>query len=124
MNDTLTYAESFKPKFIVDVSTLSADIDETFGEVCCGVFTNSSQLWEYIRNASIHTGDRVWRMPLWKCFTDHMRVSTSADISNVGSGRGGEACKAAAFLREFTKHKHWMHIVSSMKTNSFIEFYN
>lgn len=96
----------------MDVSTLSDDIDEAFGEACCGIFTNSDELWQYIKNASIHTGDRVWRMPLWNCFADQMRTTTSADIDNVGKGRGGEACKAAAFLREFTQHKHWMHIVS------------
>lgn len=112
LNDTLTYADRLNPRFVIDVSTLSDDVDEAFGAACCGVFTTSDELWEYMRRASIHTGDRMWRMPLWNHFIKQMRTSSSANIANVGTGQGGEACKAASFLREFIQHKNWLHLVS------------
>ncbi|XP_053676289.1 cytosol aminopeptidase-like [Anopheles nili] len=62
--DALLYAKHFGPKFIVDVSTISKATMESFGRVCCAVFTNSEELWERMQNASIHTGDRVWRLAL------------------------------------------------------------
>lgn len=109
----MTYAESFNPKFLIDIGTVSNDIDETLGEVCGAVFSNSDILWKQIKFASIHTGDRVWRMPLWNYFQKQMCTSFRADVQNVGIGRGGGACKAAAFLREFIPDVPWLHIVST-----------
>ena len=71
--DALLYAQSFAPKFVVDISTLSHSATETFGHACCGAFTNSERLWKGVRDAAAHTGDRVWRMPLWEFFGDQIK---------------------------------------------------
>lgn len=48
------------------------------------------------------TGDRVWRMPLFKHYTKHVTECPLADLVNTSfgnAGRKGGACCAAAFLR-------------------------
>uniref|UniRef100_A0A1A9W1S2 Cytosol aminopeptidase n=1 Tax=Glossina brevipalpis TaxID=37001 RepID=A0A1A9W1S2_9MUSC len=108
--DTLSYAQNFCPKCIVDIGTPSWCMHKTLGEAACGVFTNSEILWQQIKHASMHTGDRVWRMPLWEFYTKQVTSGMSADVQNIGKGRGGKPCKAAAFLREFVPCGQWMHI--------------
>ncbi|XP_058465829.1 cytosol aminopeptidase-like [Malaya genurostris] len=108
--DALLYAESFGPKYIVNVSTISDHVLEAFGKVCSAVFTNSEDLWQRIKNAGVHTGDRVWRLPLWDYFTYQMCSVEHVDVQNFGKGQGGESCKAAALLREFLPCGQWMHI--------------
>ncbi|KAI9577092.1 hypothetical protein GQX74_011172 [Glossina fuscipes] len=111
--DTLLYAQNFCPKCIVDIGTTSWSMHHTLGEAACGVFTNSEILWQQIKHASMHTGDRVWRLPLWNYYTTQVTSGMSADVQNFGIGRGGKPCKAAAFLREFVPCGQWMHIEAS-----------
>ncbi|XP_058818180.1 cytosol aminopeptidase-like [Topomyia yanbarensis] len=108
--DALLYAETFGPKYIVDVATTSEHVVDSFGKVCSAVYTNSEALWQRIQNAGIHTGDRVWRLPLWDYFTQQVCTLQHADIQNVGHCVGGEPCCQAAFLREFLPCGQWLHI--------------
>lgn len=101
----------YGPKFIVDVGTLSTDIYSVLGPTSSGVFTNSEELWQQIKTAGVHSGDRVWRMPLWEYFSKHISSGDSVDVQNIGLGRGGGSCKGAAFLRQFVPCSPWMHIV-------------
>ncbi|ETN62356.1 hypothetical protein AND_005947 [Anopheles darlingi] len=108
--DALLYAEHFGPKYIVDVSTISKAVIESFGKVCSAVFTNSEDLWQRMQNASIHTGDRVWRLPLWDYYREQICSAEHVDVQNMGQGQGANSCKAAAFLREFLPCGQWIHI--------------
>lgn len=110
LNDALLYAKSFDPQFIVDVGTISTHVTHTFGQACSAVFTNSDDLWHEIENAGIQTGDRLWRMPLWEYYRQQISASNTVDLQNVGTGIGGGACKAAAFLNEFVRDEKWIHI--------------
>ncbi|XP_067646814.1 cytosol aminopeptidase-like isoform X3 [Eurosta solidaginis] len=108
--DALLYAQNFCPKFIVDIGTTSGMMRNALDEAACGVFTNSEILWQQIKHASMHTGDRVWRFPLWEYYTKNVTSGGSTDVQNYGAGRGGRPCKAAAFLREFVPCGQWIHI--------------
>ncbi|PSN44234.1 Cytosol aminopeptidase [Blattella germanica] len=108
--DTLYYAQNFWPRFVLDIGTFTMDMKRGFGHSCTGVFTNSDSLWEQIRMAGVHTGDRVWRLPLWDFFTKQVSASPEVDVRNVGSGRGGGVCKNAAFLRQFVPCGEWLHM--------------
>jgi len=110
LNDALTHAQSYNPKLIVDVGTISSDTSAAFGRACSAAFTPSDQLWERLQAAGVHTGDRMWRMPLWDFYRKQMKTSSRVDLRNVGIGRGGGACKAAAFLNEFVATDNWVHI--------------
>ncbi|KAJ9579944.1 hypothetical protein L9F63_004417 [Diploptera punctata] len=108
--DALYYSQNFWPQFVVDIGSLTKDIRNTMGTAATGVFTNSDSLWEQVRMAGVHTGDRMWRFPLWNYYTKQVTQSRSVDIRNVGFGPGGGACRAAAFLREFVPCGEWMHL--------------
>ena len=46
------------------------------------------------------TGDRMWRMPLFKYYTKQMVKADLADLNNLGKkAREGGSCTAAAFLQ-------------------------
>lgn len=66
--DALAYSKTYTPKFIVDVGTLTVDVQEVLGSSAAAVFSNSDQLFNLMRIASIHTGDRVVRLPLWEYY--------------------------------------------------------
>jgi len=108
--DALTYADSFKPRCVLDVATLTGAMSVALGTAATGVFATSSQDYEVLSAAGRTTGDRVWRMPLWKHYTDQMKKSPLADLNNISLTPGGGSCTAAAFLREFTQCKNWMHL--------------
>ncbi|XP_013420572.1 cytosol aminopeptidase-like [Lingula anatina] len=124
--DALCYAETFQPKAILDMATLTGAIDVALGAGAAAVFTNSSVLWSSLEKAGSRTGDRVWRMPLWDCYTKQITESQLADLNNISGGRSAGACTAAAFLKEFVKNEHWAHldIAGVMKNKSEISYLN
>lgn len=77
-----------------------------------GVFTNSDPLYTILQSAGSVTGDRVWRMPLWKHYTKQVAENQAFDLNNIAKGgKGGGSCTAAAFLREFVPKKtDWLHL--------------
>lgn len=107
--DALHYAHRFNPRAILDAATLTGAMDVALGSAATGVFTNSQQLWNHLYEASVLTGDRVWRMPLFEHYTKQID-SHLADINNIGKYRSGGACTAAAFLKEFVTVPHWAHL--------------
>uniref|UniRef100_A0A8C3LYP5 Cytosol aminopeptidase n=1 Tax=Chrysolophus pictus TaxID=9089 RepID=A0A8C3LYP5_CHRPC len=109
--DALCYAHNFNARAIVNAATLTGAMDVALGSAATGVFTNSSWLWNHLYEASIVTGDRVWRMPLFEHYTKQVTDCPLADLSNIGKySRAGGACTAAAFLREFVTAPHWAHL--------------
>ncbi|XP_063315958.1 cytosol aminopeptidase [Pelobates fuscus] len=109
--DALCYAHNFNPRAIVNAATLTGAMDVALGSAATGVFTNSSWLWTHLQEASIVTGDRVWRMPLFDHYSKQVTESTLADLNNVGKySRSAGACTAAAFLKEFVTVPHWAHL--------------
>ncbi|VEN48523.1 unnamed protein product [Callosobruchus maculatus] len=109
--DALCYSADLKPKWVLDVATLTGAMRVALGSGCTGVFSNSYDLYNTLQSAGSKTGDRVWRMPLWKHYTKQICEHPSCDMSNLGKKGGAGACTAAAFLREFVPEKtDWMHL--------------
>ncbi|XP_058821444.1 cytosol aminopeptidase-like isoform X2 [Topomyia yanbarensis] len=109
--DALCYASTFDPKFILDIATLTGAVKVALGDCVAGVFSTSSKLWEQIHEAGAESGDRVWRLPLFKHYSEQMCDHNGYDLNNLGKGKGGGSCTAAAFLREFVpKETPWLHV--------------
>lgn len=93
---------------------MTYDVKHALGTAASGVFTNSEALWEYMLAASMHTGDRVWRLPLWDQFTNLLtKHNHCADVKTHGPGpfyANGCACRVAAFLHEFVPCGDWLHM--------------
>lgn len=109
--DALCYAQTFDPVAILDMATLTGAMDVALGSSATGVFTNSAMMWQMIHFAGMRTGDRMWRMPLFRHYSKQVTDSVLADVNNIGkAGRQGGACTAAAFLKEFVTHNQWLHL--------------
>jgi leucyl aminopeptidase len=109
--DVLWYAaKRFKPKFMVDLATLTGAIIIALGHEHAGLFSNDDKLAERLTKAGQETGELVWRMPLAPEY-DKQIDSKFADVKNTGAGRWGGAITAAQFIQRFVADKTpWAHL--------------
>ena len=109
--DALTFTEKkFKPKFIVDLATLTGAIIVCLGSEYAGLFSNDDKLSKQIFNAGEKTEEKVWRMPLHKNY-DKLMDSKNADVQNINYVGGAGSTTAAQFLQRFILNKTpWAHL--------------
>ncbi len=101
-------AKKFKPKFMVDLATLTGAIMVALGTEHAGLFSNNDELAERLIKAGVETGEKVWRMPLGPEY-DKLIDSQFADMKNTG-GRHGGSITAAQFLQRFVDNTPWAHL--------------
>jgi leucyl aminopeptidase len=107
--DVLWYvAKKFKPKFMVDLATLTGAIMVALGTEHAGLFSNNDELAERLTKVGQETGERVWRMPLGPEY-DKQIDSQFADMKNTGTRNGG-SITAAQFLQRFVDDTPWAHL--------------
>jgi len=107
--DVLWYvAKKFKPKFMVDLATLTGAIMVALGTEHAGLFSNNDELAERLAKVGQETGERVWRMPLGPEY-DKQIDSQFADMKNTGTRNGG-SITAAQFLQRFVDGTPWAHL--------------
>ena len=109
--DALTYTEEkYKPKFIVDLATLTGAIIVSLGSEYAGLFSNDDKLSNQLIDAGKKTEEKVWRMPLNKNF-DKLIDSKNADMQNINYVGGAGSTTAAQFLQRFILNKTpWAHL--------------
>ncbi|MEM9839242.1 MAG: leucyl aminopeptidase [Pseudomonadota bacterium] len=110
LGDVLTYTqETYKPKAIVDLATLTGAILIALAHEYGGLFTEDDNLAAALTKAGEESGDPLWRMPLGDAHRDMIK-SDVADMKNIG-GRDGGSSSAAAFLSRFIdKGVPWAHL--------------
>jgi len=107
--DALWYTkETYKPKFMIDLATLTGAIIISLGHEHAGIFTGDDTLASQLTKAGLETGDKVWRLPLHKNY-DKLIDCDIADMKNIG-GRGAGSITAAQFLQRFAGDTPWVHI--------------
>ena len=107
--DVLHYVNKrFKPRFMIDLATLTGAIMVALGQEYAGLFSNDDKLVERLSKAGEATGERVWRMPLGPEY-DKIIDSKFADMKNTG-GRWGGSITAAQFLQRFVDKTPWAHL--------------
>lgn len=106
--DSLTVASEKKPRFLIDIATLTGAIKFGLGGNTPGLFSNDDNLAECLFNSGKRQGDICWRMPLVPEERSRLK-SDVADIVNCTSGYGG-AITAALFLEMFTGGVPWAHL--------------
>ena len=109
--DALTYTEKkFKPKFIIDLATLTGAIIVALGSEYAGLFSNDDKLSKQLIDAGENVKEKVWRMPLNKNF-DKLIDSKNADMQNINYVGGAGSTTAAQFLQRFILNKTpWAHL--------------
>jgi leucyl aminopeptidase len=107
--DALWYTQDrFKPKFMVDLATLTGAILVALGKEFAGLFSNNDELAMRLADAGYATGEKVWRMPLAPEY-DKMIDFEIADMKNIG-GRNAGSITAAQFLQRFVNGTPWVHL--------------
>ena len=107
--DALWYcAERFKPRFMINLATLTGAIIVTLGHERAGLFSNNDLLAKRIEDAGDLVGEPVWRLPLADDY-DRLIKSDAADMKNIGS-RGAGSITAAQFLQRFVGKTPWAHL--------------
>lgn len=108
--DALWYtAETFEPRFMIDLATLTGAIIVSLGHEHAGIFSNSDELAERLTATGKKTGELVWRMPLAPAY-DKDIDSEAADMKNIGSPGKAGSIIGAQFLQRFVKDVPWVHI--------------
>ena len=108
--DAITYVQqTYQPKVIVDLATLTGAIIVSLGHEFGGMFTPDDDLAEQLQSAAKESGDKLWRQPLAESF-DRLIDSPIADMKNVGPREGG-SITAAQFIKRFVDDGvKWAHL--------------
>ncbi|MDE0201294.1 MAG: leucyl aminopeptidase, partial [Rhodospirillaceae bacterium] len=108
--DVLWYAQAtYKPRFMVDLATLTGAIIVSLGTYHAGLFSNDDELSERLIAAGKESGEEVWRMPLGERYNKDID-SAIADMKNVGKGREAGSVAGAVFLERFVNGVPWAHL--------------
>lgn len=124
MVDAITYAiRECGATALLDVATLTGACQVALGDRYTGVFSNSDELTAKLIQASVLSGENMWRLPLGNEEYKDLNKSSVADIANCGTQCG--AIAAARFLLSFVEKKPWIHldIAGSSESSSDQEIY-
>ena len=107
--DVLWYVQDkYKPKFMIDLATLTGAILVALGKEHAGLFSNNDELALRLSDAGLATGEKVWRLPLTPEY-DKLIDHDVADMKNIG-GRLGGSITAAQFIQRFVNNVPWAHL--------------
>ena len=85
--DVMWYAqETYKPRAMIDLATLTGAIIIGLGHENAGVFSNDDTLSVAFLKAAGTEGEGAWRMPMGQAYDDQLK-SQIADMKNVGGRR-------------------------------------
>ncbi len=108
--DVLWYCQDrFKPRFMIDLATLTGAIIIALGHEHAGLFSNNDELADRLAVAGKAVGELVWRMPLADAY-DRQLDSDAADVKNISGGRDAGSITAAQFLQRFVNKTPWAHL--------------
>lgn len=102
--------KNYKPKKMIDVATLTGACMVALGRDTAGLFTPHECLSKQIKEASKHSFEPVWELPINE---EHKQAIKGdfCDLYNCGKDKFGGASTAAAFLQKFVeKGTKWAHI--------------
>ena len=108
--DALWYTQkTFKPKFVIDLVTLTGAILVALGHEHAGLFSNDDKLAQRIVKAGKEEGEPVWQLPLSDAY-DKALKSKIADMKNISGGAHSGSITAAQFLQRFIDKTSWAHL--------------
>ncbi len=108
--DALWYTQDkFKPKYIIDLATLTGAILISLAQEYAGIFSNSDTLSRLLTASGETVGEKVWRFPLHPKYNE-MIDSKVADIRNIGTSKMAGSITAAEFLQRFVNKVSWSHL--------------
>lgn len=107
--DAVTYAKQAGADYLIDVATLTGGVIVALGKDKTGALTNDEAFFEEFMQASMETGEFVWRLPLTENDKKRLRKSDVADLNN-SPGRDGHMIFGGGFVGEFVGDTPWIHL--------------
>jgi len=108
--DALHYTnDRFKPKFMVNLATLTGAVIISLGNEHAGLFSNDDVLAGNLLECGKEVGEKLWRLPLDSAY-DKLLDCDAADMKNISGGRGAGSITAAQFLQRFVGKTPWAHL--------------
>ncbi len=109
--DCLTYAiRKLNATHLIELSTLTGAVVYALGDKITGVWSTCNKFYEFFAQGACLSGEEFWRMPFHQFYDEIIAKTPVADISNIGDTRNGGASTAAAFLKNFTEDKPYIHL--------------
>ncbi len=107
--DAVTYAKQSGADYLIDIATLTGGVIVALGKDKTGALTNNEAFFEEFMEASVETGEFVWRLPLTESDKKRLRKSEVADLNN-SPGRDGHMIFGGGFVGEFAGDTPWIHL--------------
>jgi leucyl aminopeptidase len=109
--DLLHYAnETWKPKLMVDIATLTGAVLIALGSCGAGLLANDQEAADKVLAISKKVGEPMWQLPIWPELPSEM-ASPFADLQNIPAPRvKAGTITAACFLKEFVGDTKWVHL--------------
>ncbi len=107
--DALAFAAEKKPAYMISIATLTGAVLVALGRQCAAVLSDDDRLARVLEESGTRTFERLWRLPLWKEYSEMMK-SDFADIKNVSDTGEAGTITGAIFLKEFVGETKWAHI--------------
>ncbi|MBP6985772.1 MAG: leucyl aminopeptidase [Alphaproteobacteria bacterium] len=109
--DVLWYTQDrFKPKFMINLATLTGAIIVALGYEYAGLFSNNDELSERLMKTGEIIDEKLCRLPLHKTY-DRDIDSDVADMANQQkTPRAAGSIAAAQFLHRFVNGTPWAHL--------------
>ncbi len=106
----ISYCKKYNPHMIIDIATLTGQVEEIFNGLATGVLGNNQQLIEELKKCGEMENEKFWGLPIWDENIEDTE-STIADLKNVNDG-DDSTINGAAFLMNFLPKKNikWMHL--------------
>ncbi len=106
--DAIDYIiKDLKVKRVVDIATLTGAQVIALGGTVTGAVSNNDDFWAMMESASKHSGENVWRMPLFEEIVDSIKHK-EADLCNAVREAG--MITAGAFIGAFVGDTPWIHL--------------
>ncbi|MEW6272584.1 MAG: leucyl aminopeptidase [Thermodesulfobacteriota bacterium] len=97
-----------KPRWIVDLATLTGAVTTALGRSVAGVMGSDAALVRALIELGKETGEPMWELPLVEDYVPALE-SPIADLKNTGDGTAGTIF-GGLFLREFVAGLPWAHL--------------
>ena len=97
-----------KPRWIVDLATLTGAVTTALGRSVAAVMGNDAGLVQAVIACGRQAGESIWELPLVDDYVAGLE-SPVADLKNVGDGTAGTIF-GGLFLREFVNRVPWAHL--------------
>jgi leucyl aminopeptidase len=107
--DGLTYAQTLKPDYIIDIATLTGAQVVGLGRLIGGVMGNDDDFVQEVTKAAKDCGETLWPLPLFEPYREMIK-SDIADIRNSSGIPEAGTIQAGLFLSEFVEHPRWVHL--------------